>query len=113
MFAQREGNQHPARNGKEATASWGLFSVGGEGGLCSSRGMGGRKSSGTEHPLECGKGNSRWRLLWVSFFCDIDFPTLFRPLLVTSTAVGRGLELLLFIATCCPYQALKVAGAWN
>ena len=50
MFVQGEGNQHPARNGKEATASWILFSVGGEGGLCSFQGTGGGKSSVTEDP---------------------------------------------------------------
>lgn len=78
--------------------------------------MGGGKSSGAEgpqsKPMSMGsrrarKGTSGWRLLWVPLFCDIGFPALLGPLFVTSTAVGDGLERLLFIATYCPYQALK------
>lgn len=59
------------------------------------------------HREEPGKGNSRWRALQVPLFCDIGFPALLRTLFVASTAVGEGLQLLLFIAICCPYHALK------
>lgn len=112
MFAQGEGNQHPARNGKQATASWGLFSLGGEGGLCSSRGMGGRALA-LSIPRSVEKEVPGGGCFGFLFFCDIGFPALFRPLFVTSAAVEEGLELLLFIATYCPYQALEVPGAWN
>lgn len=64
-----EGNQHAARNGKETTAGCILFSVSGEGGLCSYQETGRGKSSGTAHlqskPMSMGSKGAWERKLQV------------------------------------------------
>lgn len=108
-----EGNQHAARNGKEATAGCILFSVSGEGGLCSYQETGRGKSSGTAHlqskPISMGSRGAWERKLQVEAalgsFVLWHWPC--SDQLVTSTAVRGGLELLLFIASYCSCKALK------